>query len=222
MPGQEDTERGRYYFAENRHPDRWSVIRINLSRDSSSKKEIINEVNATWLMSRREIEDDFNQYVVKLSDIEEFYDLDNFNIDGFELLRISLYSSGIEYDYVPVNPPESSLWADGSYVWSLGTDITISIHRMECPEKRATAPQTIEEFAGFKHNHVPIIKEGFAFFYHTGFNSIRGAIGDSWFRMNVPESIDIDGAIEIARRLVNTAELVDVQQELDVLRQARH
>jgi hypothetical protein len=86
------------------------------------------------------------------------------------------------------------------------------------------AIESVEQFTGvFAHKGDVRIKDDFFFVdTHYDYNVLGGAIGDTWFDVYVPKSIDFDAAMKICRDLISTAELVDVQYELDVIRQAEN
>jgi hypothetical protein len=199
---------------------RYSVI-IEKAEEISYKRAVVFEMNKAQLMTDKEhkLYDDYKG--VRISEIEEFYSLDNFKIGGFELYSTAIMGGVFIYHYAPINPPVEKLDIDGNYRFCYTSGIQLQITRKDIYEHYNEKPpttikQVVKRFANIEDVEV----EGELFFGKaTSFNRVGGLIGETWFDMHTPKSIDLDSALQIGRDLIDSAELVNVQYELDVLRQ---
>jgi hypothetical protein len=185
-------------------------IEIGSVKDGRIKEEIISELKNVQLLNENERQ--INS-VLRLWDIKDFY-VPTVEIDGFEMDNVLILGGTFSYKYTPND------YSDCNYKFNFDTGMKISITRKDYYEfYNKKYPETIEQFdENLNLGHK--IFDGDLFFIESDiYNLTGGVIDDTWFYLTTPKSIDLDSALQIGRDLINTAELVNVQHELDVLRQ---
>ena len=172
------------------------------SRDNPLKA-ILDEVNISREMSKAEHDSYGNYHSNKITELEEFY-FPVLEIDKFELTGIAIDAAGFGYFYTPIN-------RDNDY-HHLDSGIELRIGR---PDYVYTT--TFEEKV--KINNLEIKEDGFAYHEWTEFCAVCGEINGVWFDITANISFaDYEYLRDIALQLVKNAKLVDVKQELDVMR----
>jgi len=190
------------------------ILTVNLSDSTNTKSEILNHINTSTISNNESSYYNLHS-TLKISEIEKFYNLDNFNIEGFELNQVVIMGGVFGFYYAPSRFPMED------YIFDYDTGVHLQVIRHEFIEK--DNPATIERLIGVFGSDGKVILDGDLFYVDTiyNYNMIVGLLKETYFFMYVPKSIPFDSLPEIARQLVNTAELVDVQHELDVMRQSR-
>ena len=171
------------------------------------KSELINEIE-----NLRKAGGDID----KISEITKFY-YPVIEMDGFELFCFSVDEAGFVYYYASIDPDKKeNVFKAGEYFFSDKTDIEIIIER---PESRLFDGDDIIDYLKelAEIDNVSLTEDNFV---HTSqYNSIFGQIGDTIFRITVPDKMnDYETLRDLANQLIKSAELVNVQQELDVMR----
>jgi hypothetical protein len=154
------------------------------------------------------------EYVAaKFADIEAFYSLDKLRFNGYRKDHVFMGEAMFNYRYVPTSLSAENLDNDGSYSFNFMTGIQIGIFRTDYKLGDMTYPVTIGKASATIGGRIIDDNLSFAETVYE-YNELAGIIGDTWFIMQVPKSIDNDAAIEIGRRLISTAELVNVDEEI--------
>jgi hypothetical protein len=175
-------------------------------RNVNLRSEIANEVSEAKLISR--LNWGFMAYAHnRISEIEEFY-LPAPEIHGFELYMVQVNPRFFFFDYVLEN---TAPYPNGGY--PSDKTMTVSISR-----ESFTLYELWEDMSSTN-----MVFEG-DYIHLSGFEkSMWSVMGDKIFNIAVPtdDLNDFDILRGIADELIRTAELVDVQYELDVMRSMR-
>jgi len=193
-------------------------ITINNFKNKDLKIAIIDEINISNTMSEKERQEHGNYRAHKISDIKEFY-YPGIEIDGYELSNVELLGGVFSFYYSPIKPDSESLDKNGDYFFCHSTGIILSICRTDYKSDDMTYPVTIEQLAKMYKGEVKgdlIYVESLE--DYKQYNEVVGLLGDTWFNMYIPKSVDFNTLPNIGRQLIKSAELVDVEHELDVMR----
>jgi hypothetical protein len=175
---------------------------ISLGFDRNAPQPDFRAATAELIGSLRNADrnDSFRRH---LSEITEFYH-PRVEIDGFELFGVTILGSVFDYHYAPPGLTDDS--------------IVVSIVRSDAVFGNVPASPTIEDLAEAFSGE---IRSGLVYRDDGDSFAVVDLLGDTWFFIQVfDKSNDFEFIRDIAARLVNTAELVDVEQELEVLRQS--
>jgi hypothetical protein len=152
----------------------------------------------------------------KISEIPKFYSLDNLEIDGYKLYLVNITEGSLLFKFVPIEE------FDYEYVISLGTNnILIDVRRWEWWSENPVrsgeicAADPLNSFArNSQWGHLTddnMLYKG---------DEITAQMGDTVFTIKVPYRLsDYEFLRDLALRVIATSELVDVEYELDVIRQ---
>ncbi|MDR2532139.1 MAG: hypothetical protein LBC82_04780 [Oscillospiraceae bacterium] len=200
-------------------PNIFTAIVIEDVKDANYTREIINEINTSKLISENEHKYNDSYQAVRISNIKAFYSLNNFEIHGYELYKVLILGDTICYYYAPINSTADR----SSLCFSNGSAILLQITRFDNRygdiPSRVTIEQLAEIFDGQVIGNNLFFVEGSELFEY---NELGGLIGETWFAMKVPKSVDFDVLCDIGAQLVVSAELVDVQAEIDIIRQSEN
>jgi len=163
---------------------------------------------------------------LKLTHISEFYNPNNITFDGLELLNISVSDVMLIAYYVPIGLNIEAIDGDDMTLFSFGTGIELKIKNVDIRIFEDSDPiTTAKEYATFFEHKGDVRIDNDLFMIETtedfDYNMLGGLIGESWFTIFIPKLIDTDTAFKIGRDLIESAELVDVQRELSLLRSAQ-
>ena len=195
----------------------WAGIVIKDIENKKFKNDILKELDTSRSMSKKQRQDDIDQRIVKAQNIEKFYNLDKFKIDGYELYEALITRGMFLYKYAPLNPSAGDLDVDGNYVFNYDTGIQLQIKRFDYEYGDIPSRVTIEQLADIFEGKV-INNSFFCVETPYNYNEFGGLLGDTWFDIKAPKSVDFNSLPNIGRQLIKSAELVDVERELDVMR----
>jgi hypothetical protein len=175
---------------------------------ANPRQAIINEINISRSMSRSEHQENGNNFVAnRISEITEFY-FPVLEIPEFELIRISMGSAGFIFHYAPIDKSVVCPY----YYDEIGIEVKISRPDFELP-------RTFEQFVEI--NGLLLTADGFAYDEWSNLCAIDGEINGVHFTVTSSQAFaDYELLRDIALQIIDTAELVDVEQELEVLRQS--
>jgi hypothetical protein len=175
-------------------------IGITIDEDADFTEEVIKMIDGECDPDEQGLHS-----IHKVSEIEEFYNLDNLEIEGFELYSVSIDGDKIRYMYAPLNPNDSEWNPRENYIWNYSTGIMISITR---EDEFDSSPPT-DYTPWFRHTK----EQGTLVTEMDG----KGVV------IRIPPTSKLNNR-EVLSELVDeirgAAELVDVQYELDVRRQS--
>jgi hypothetical protein len=179
------------------------VISHDRVADGDFRTAIINEIRAS--SSRSDV-------ARRLNDIKEFYA--PLEIDGYGVYSIAFWDSGVSYNYMP---NEDLLRENTHWYFSETTCIEVVI---DCPMAiaRTDYANNAAEFFEMivRENNMTLIDDNLAVFY----NHVFGLMDDRTFRVSVPTGLAINlTSQDLARDLISTAELVNVDEEIARLSQ---
>jgi hypothetical protein len=146
-----------------------------------------------------------------ISEVHNFYLPQK--IAEFELYCVSIGEAGFVYYF---SPPNDRTKKAGQYFFSHDTDIEIIIERPEARHIDYINMNGIEYLREIAvANNLTLTEDGFLycdnFFSH---NLIDGQIGNTIFSIRAPKSFDYERLRSLARELISTAELVNVDEEI--------
>jgi len=175
---------------------------------SKEREAIINEV-VSRIDNIRTAGGGANAIHNKTSDIERFY-LPPLKIDGFEFSSAHVDSRRFTFYYGLENV---DYWRPG---------IEVSITRIDVLNQNGGSVSffnsSINQLRSQGHDY----KVEDNLLLVTRFNKVTGFVGDLYFTIRVPDHLNnYDFLCDLALQVINSAKLVDVQHELDVMRQAR-
>jgi len=186
-------------------------VGFTADEDGNYRNSILEEANIARLLSEEELENDSNQRQLELWNMEDFYCLDNFKVDGLKLNHAQILGHVFNYYFAP-NGEDN--FGNFDISW-----IELRIMRTDKTQWEG-APTTIEEHAQTYHHNLAnttIVDNLFVIQYRDpliNYSRFGGLLGDTWFSAMIPSSFDLDSAIELGRRLIATAELINVSEEL--------
>jgi hypothetical protein len=127
-------------------------------------------------------------------------------IDRFELFCVSIYNNSLNYFFAPSEKIED-------YVFDNTTGIEVIISRPFDAGERKNYANITEYFDELvRDNSMTLIGDNIAY---AGDGHLFGIIGDTIFRISAPVGMrDQDTLIALARDLISTAELVNVDEEI--------
>ena len=174
--------------------------------NSKMKNELIQHIDVSKSSSRENAK--FTTYEANiLESIKEFYSPPR--IDGFEMFIVSVNEYGFVYYYAP----SEALKSKEEYRFSNIDGIEIVIDRPESRDMNAS-----DLLIDMAHsNNMKITDDNFVYGED---NHILGKIGDSVFRISVPvKQANYEWQRDLALQLIKSSELVNVQAELDAIKQ---
>jgi hypothetical protein len=199
---------------------RRAPISVRVNQDGELKGGIINaldyEIN-DFERRKRESENEISHSLQRVEEMPAFYSLDNFKIDGYKLYHANITEGSILYRFVPEEE-----FGD-EYVVSLGgNNILLTIKRWEWwePNARGNNICALDPIAAHARNPQWGSLTADNMLYNV--NEITAQLGDTVFSIQVPArfvNYGYEYLRDLARQVIDSAELVDVQYELDVLRQ---
>jgi len=193
----------------------YSVV-INDAKNGHFKNEIIQEIKASESLSKEDERIIGNYEAVKFSNIKAFYNPDNIKIDRYEMYKALLLGGSICYYYAPVD----TVGDRSDFCFSDGKALVLQFKRFDYEFGDIPSPATIERLAEvFKGK---VIDKDMAYAEGQDFQKYHefvGLIGETWFDIKAPKSMDSDTLIKLGRQVIDTAELVNVQAELDAIKQ---
>jgi len=166
--------------------------------------EILEQIEIAEEIS--EGDEEYGIYQIhRISDIEEFY-VPTIEIDGFELRSVEVLGGAFLFYYVPTSSDGVGVDRYGAPLFYLGLMIQLQIGRTDGDVSFA---KTIEEFAEVFNVDDLVIRDGFI--YVEDNNLIAGLMGETWFDMRVPYSLNnFETLRDLATQVVDSAELVVV------------
>jgi len=177
-------------------------LMFDVDENTNLKDVILNEIHASKTVDRNH--EDYGMYSEhKISDIEEFF-VPTIEFEGFELFSMFFDEAGFVYEYAPIERAEN-------YAHHYETGYQIRIGRPGYQKK--STPEVLEGLA--QEDDTYSEEKGFV---QSGY-SIYTQIGDSILRVDVPyELADYEYLRDLANQVIKSAEKVDVEYKLDVMR----
>jgi hypothetical protein len=181
-----------------------------VSENGDLREAITNEIEMARTMNRNELERNSNASnhdVNRVAEITEFY-FPSIEIEGFELHNAAIFDSTLIFTYAPLNTTRD--------VVSIVPTIRIFVGRPEWDRKQGgdifhdTVRESVESgFGRLTESGMMYAEDGLIF----------ARLGDTTLRIDVPAELNrYEFLRDIALQIIDTAELVDVEQELEVLR----
>jgi hypothetical protein len=169
---------------------------------------IVDEISTSRTLDEEQHRNFGNYNAHKISDIKEFHYPPVIN--GFELFCVTIGESAYIYYY---SPPSDRPKIAGQYHFSPDTGIQIAIERPEARLFEGTVTEHLREIA--RVNNMTFTEDGFVYSdCNTALNRIEGQIGDTIFIIRTPKSFDYNRLHSLARDLISSAELVNVDEEI--------
>jgi len=194
-------------FSVNR---RVEPLSIKVDNNFNLKNEIISHISIS------ETKNSVNNRLYsehKVSDIPQFYALDNLLIDGYRLYHVNITEGSFLYRFVPIEE-----FYDENVVSTGLNNILIPVKRWEWFDEKSTSKlmeREAEQGWGYLNEDGMI--------YSQNNNEITAPIGNTIFRVQVPDKLNnYDFLHDIAQQVIKSAEIVDVKHELDVLRRSEN
>ncbi|MDR2532138.1 MAG: hypothetical protein LBC82_04775 [Oscillospiraceae bacterium] len=170
------------------------------------RKAIINKINISQLMDEEQHQADGSYKANKISEITEFY-YPTIKFEGYELYSVAIFDGVFIFRYVPLE----FVGDDTSILLDIADVIEISIRRFD--QFRAEAKQAQNEGWGY------LSEDGML--YAEEYSNIVAQIGNTTVRIDVPKKFNsYEFLRDLAFRLIETSEVVDVQAEIDIIRQS--
>jgi len=180
--------------------------------NQDNRMEIIGQRNIQpEHMTRAEIEDDhdYRKYSLqKVSDLTEFYNLENFKIAGYQLDSIVIFVDGYVFQFIPIE----SLNND-DFIMRSSSVVSISMPRLENTVGSPTAEELLRVWTnqaetqgyGYLTEDNMLYKE-----YHSSISTI---MGDTVLYITVPDYLNTYEYLrDLAFQVIETAELVNVAE----------
>jgi hypothetical protein len=190
----------------------FAPTRIQINSEINAKKAIIDVIDVSRNISEKGKQDNNNFKVNKIPELKEFYI--PMKIDGFYLNLVDVDDYGFAFYYMPVENEKNN-----DEYYSLYDDaIEIIITR---PESRPIIFDFNEYFKEVAEiNNELFTEDNFVYSKH---NYLHGQIGDTTFRISAPYKMGTYEYLrDLAFDLIKNAELVNVQHELDVMKQSKN
>jgi len=168
--------------------------------DKNFKEALVLEIHNSKIANRGD--DKFDIYSRnEVSNIEKFY-FPVSEIDGFYLHSIEILNDFLIFYYAPQNPNNEDLDRNGEYQFSYNSGIEIIMSRLDKPSLSVTDEDL----------------QGKTLLYNESLRDIQGRIENTWFRIKVPHHVNnYEFLYDTAMKLTETAELIDVQAEIDAI-----
>ncbi|MDR2532137.1 MAG: hypothetical protein LBC82_04770 [Oscillospiraceae bacterium] len=180
-------------------------LTIWIEKGTDFKEKIIEHINIA--KNPNENNDIYNVYPSnRISNLTEFYL--SIKIIDFELFCVSISEYGFIYYYAPVE----KLRQREEYSFSNTDGVEIVIERSD-----SKIPTNLNKIA---QGNSKLTDDNFVY---DGNNQIWGQIRDTVFRITVPNNLNnYEFLRDLAFRLIETSEVVDVQAEIDIIRQSEN
>ncbi|MDR2532135.1 MAG: hypothetical protein LBC82_04760 [Oscillospiraceae bacterium] len=193
-----------------------SLVIRNIN-ENGYKEELVNRIN-----KYRTADEGSYEYSIftrnNLADIKDFY-FPLLKIDGYELFCVEVTSISLVFYYAPLNPNKENLDKNGDYFFCYNSGIEILIRR----------PEYVDAFDPLKSITEQLNQSGISYLskediiYVESKNDVFSKIGNTWFSVKVPGELNTYEFLRnLALRTIETIELVDVQAEIDIIRQSEN
>jgi hypothetical protein len=175
----------------------WEPLSVNVTANSNYKSLIFDEINT--------LQNNGDSRGI----ISSFY-FPDVEIEGFELVKINISGQFVSYYYNPLRTNGVRISDD----YCSGRGIMLMVDRSDFPYRFY---ETIEEFYESNSLNGGVLRGEFV--YNKTAKSIYWFVDGVMFRISVPDELnDFEYLRDLAYQVIDSAELVDVQYELDVLR----
>jgi hypothetical protein len=161
----------------------------------------------------REISNDTLAESSGLMELTEFY-YPNVDVLGLELQKVTIQRGGFNFDYSPISTSTEDL--------SNWLTVTIINAETDCPYLVAPPSATIEflaELYGNAYRNTEV-RDDLIFIKDDGFSRVIGLLDNTRFYVTVCSGFDVDELHRIAVLISENAELVNIEHEIDRIRQS--
>ncbi|MDR2532136.1 MAG: hypothetical protein LBC82_04765 [Oscillospiraceae bacterium] len=180
------------------------------------KKEIIDKVITSRSENIGEYQEENNYDVNRISEITEFF-FPTVEIDGFKLHSVFVTETTFRFMYAPFE-------IDDDFEVLIGSEglIIISLRRNEWYAARNVLDHFNDEVKQAQAQGWGHLTED-DMLYDAEFGNITAKIGETSIHIDVPRELgNYEFLRNLALRTIETIELVDVQAEIDIIRQSEN
>jgi len=190
-------------------------LRIKVNRDSDFKSDLVNQINISKNTIIEDTDFDLN-YETILSNIAEFY---RFEIYGYEIYQVSISENSLDFNLASIE------------LLNTECDDTVDLDNIRIstirPENWGPGTESAEEIFNSWAEQAKIQEWGYLtddnMIYSSDFNEVSTPIGSTILTVRVPDHLnDYDYLRDLAQQVIASAELVNVDTELELLRQTEN
>jgi len=174
-------------------------LTIQVNNNNRLKGEIVSHIDMSETMSGGE--NNHLYYVHRISDMPQFYNLDNLKIDGYKMHHVNITKGSFVFVFVPIDE------FNNENVASLGmNNISIAINRWEWFDEHTAANPMKDSIAqAEQQGWGRVTDDGFLFG-----NGLQAPLGNTIFTIRAPFEDNYDLMRDLAHQVIATTELVNI------------